>query len=100
MKENKQKKGTVALLTIFITCMLLIALALNILHIMSIIPVGVIWIGFALIAVASVSINVASVAKRNRYDEDNIATISKPLAIVIVTIAFAWLLTFIMALAR
>ena len=100
MEREQHKRGIVSILAMLITLALCGAFILNLLFIGGILPSWVIWLGLCAVAFASVSINIASVAKRNRREEDNIATIPKAVAIAVVTIAVIWLLTFIIALAK
>jgi len=98
MKKEQNKKGAVAFLGILLFAAMAAGLAINILVIMNIISPKLLWLGLAVISLASVAVNVSSVSKRKRKDEDNIATISKPLAIALVTLAVCWVLSMILAL--
>ncbi|MBQ9991795.1 MAG: hypothetical protein IJP33_00005 [Firmicutes bacterium] len=98
MKKEQNKKGIVALLSTFMLAAMAGALVINIMVIVDMLSPKLMWLGLALVSLSSVAINVSSVSKRKRKDEDNIATISKPFAVGLVTLACAWALSLILAL--
>lgn len=100
MNKSQNKKGVVVLLVLCFAMAVCAAAALNMLFIGGFISSRFVWLGLALVAAASVAINVASVSKRKRKDEDNIATISKPFAVCLVSVAMLWVLTLIVAIVK
>ena len=98
--EKKAKSGLLFGLSLFLMLSMLTSITLSILWLLSITPQYLFYISMMLVLCASIIINISSISKRNRPEENIFATLPKKTALLFSTVSMLWILSVVLGFCK